>query len=154
GDEALRRIGRAFRDGVIADLAARGSLPLPFYPSLAEYDNPASGFVDGVYPPRFSTGYFWLRNRLSMLVETHSWKEYPERVRTTRNTIVSVLEHVARHGDAWLQAAREADARAAGLGGETVPVEFEATGAVRMIDFRGYAWTREPSEVSGALMTR
>src|SRR5699024_1750979 len=115
GDRALRDIGRAFRDGVIDDLAAQGSLPLPFYPSLAEYDNPASGFVDSVYPPRFSTGYFLLRNRLSMLVETHSWKEYPERVQITRNTVVSVLERVARHGQEWLQAAREADARAATL---------------------------------------
>ena len=154
GDPTLREVGRAFRDGVIDDLAAQGSLPLPFYPSLAEYDNPASGFVDGVYPPRFSTGYFWLRNRLSMLVETHSWKEYPERVRITRNTVVSVLEHVARHGGDWLQAAREADARATGLGGQPVPLEFEASDAARTIDFRGYAWTRKPSEVSGALMTR
>ena len=154
GDQALREIGRAFRDDVMEDLAAQGSLPLPFYPSLAEYDNPASGFVDGVYPPRFSTGYFPLRNRLSMLVETHSWKQYPERVRTTRNTIVSVFECVARHGDDWLQAARAADTRAAGLGGRPVALEYGASDAVRTIDFRGYAWTRGPSEVSGALMTR
>ena len=154
GDEALRAVGRGLRDGVMADLAAQGSLPLPFYPSLAEYDNPGSGFVDGVYPPRFSTGYFLLRNRLSMLVETHSWKEYPERVRTTRNTIVSVLELVADHGDAWLRTAREADARAEGLGGQTVALDYEATDRVRMIEFRGYAWTRTPSDVSGALMTR
>lgn len=154
GDDALRAIGRQFRDGVMADLAAQGSLPLPFYPSLAEYDNPESGFIDGVYPPRFSTGYFLLRNRLSMLVETHSWKEYPERVQTTRNTIVSVLDHVGRHGREWLHAAHAADARAARLGGETVPLEYEATDRERTIDFRGYAWTRTPSDVSGALMTR
>ena len=154
GDEALRAIGRDFRDGVMDDLAAQGSLPLPFYPSLAEYDNPESGFVDGVYPPRFSTGYFLLRNRLSMLVETHSWKAYPERVRTTRNTIASVLDHVARHGSDWLRAARQADARAAGLGGQTVALDYEATERIRMIDFRGYAWSRTPSDVSGAPMTR
>ena len=32
------------------------------------------------------------RNRLGMLVETHSWKEYPVHVRITRNTVVSVLQ--------------------------------------------------------------
>ncbi|MGY0559344.1 M14 family metallopeptidase [Luteimonas sp. A277] len=154
GNDALRDIGRMFRDGVIDDLAARGSLPLPFYPSLAEYDNPASGFVANVYPPRFSTGYFWLRNRFSMLVETHSWKEYPVRVELTRNLIVSVLEHVARNGQDWLLAAHAADARAAALGGQPVPLEYEATGTARLIDFRGYAWTRERSEISGALATR
>ncbi len=154
GDEALRAVGRALRDGVMADLSAQGSLPLPFYPSLAKYDNPESGFVDGVYPPRFSTGYFPLRNRFSMLVETHSWKEYPERVRTTRNTIVSVLEHVARSGGEWLQAAHQADARALELGGQDVPLDYEATDRARIIEFRGYAWTRTPSDVSGALATR
>ncbi|MDH5823240.1 M14 family metallopeptidase [Luteimonas sp. RD2P54] len=154
GDEALREVGRALRDGVMHDLAEQGSLPLPFYPSLAEYDNPESGFEDGVSPPRFSTGYFPLRNRLAMLVETHSWKEYPERVRATRNTIVSVLEHAAREGGDWLRIAGEADARAARLGGRPVPLDYRATERERLIDFRGYAWTREPSDVSGAPMTR
>ncbi|MCD9029629.1 M14 family metallopeptidase [Luteimonas sp. BDR2-5] len=154
GDAALREAGRAFRDAVIDDLAAQGSLPLPFYPSFVEYDDPASGFEDGVSPPRFSTGYFPLRNRLAMLVETHSWKEYPVRVRITRNTIVSVLEQVAAHGQAWTRAASEADARAATLGGSTLPLDWKATDRARQIDFRGYAYTRTPSEVSGTLMTR
>lgn len=154
GDEQLRHIGLALRDGVINDLARQGSLPLPFYPSLAEYDNPASGFVANVYPPRFSTGYFWLRNRFSMLVETHSWKEYPVRVALTSNLIVSVLEHLAQHGGNWLQAAHAADARATQLAGQPVPLEYEATEAARTIDFRGYAWTREPSPISGAPATR
>ncbi|MEZ0470281.1 M14 family metallopeptidase [Luteimonas salinilitoris] len=154
GDAALREAGRALRDGVIDDLAGQGSLPLPFYPSLVEYDNPASGFEDGVSPPRFSTGYFPLRNRLAMLVETHSWKDYPHRVRITRNTVVSVLERTARDGRDWLRLAREADARAAQLAGRPVPLDYKATDASRTIEFRGYAYAREPSEISGALMTR
>ncbi|WP_425490819.1 M14 family metallopeptidase [Luteimonas cellulosilyticus] len=154
GDDALRSVGRRFRDAVIEDLAAQGSLPLPFYPSFLESDNPASGFEDGVSPPRFSTGYIPLRNRLAMLVETHSWKEYPVRVRITRNTVVSVLEQIAAHGRDWLAIARAADTRAAALGGSTVPLAWQATDHARMIDFRGYAYTRTPSDVSGASMTR
>jgi hypothetical protein len=154
GDTELRKIGRALRDGVIDDLAAQGSLPLPFYPSFVENDDPASGFADGVAPPRFSHGYFPLRNRFGMLVETHSWKAYPVRVRITRNTVVSALERVAARGDDWLQAATAADARAAKLAGKPVPLDYEATDAARTLDFRGYAYTRTPSEVSGALMTR
>ncbi len=154
GDEVLRDAGRGLRDGVIADLAAAGSLPLPFYPSFVVDDDPSSGFVDGVSPPRFSTGYFPLRNRFAMLVETHSWKEYPVRVRITRNTIVSVLERVGRDGRGWLRMAADADARAARLGGQQVPLAYRATERARTIDFRGYAYTRTPSDVSGALMTR
>ncbi|WP_372013365.1 M14 family metallopeptidase [Pseudoxanthomonas sp. 10H] len=154
GDAALRKVGRQWRDAVIADAARQGSSPLGFYPSFVVEDDPASGFEDGVAPPRFSHGYFLLRNRLGMLVETHSWKPYPERVRITRNAIVSVLEQMARHGTAWRRAADEADARATRLAGAQEPLAWKAGDHVRTIDFRGYAYTRTPSDVSGALMTR
>ncbi|AWV07461.1 peptidase M14 carboxypeptidase A [Lysobacter maris] len=154
GDEPLREVGLAFRDGVIARLAEQGSLPLPFYPSFVEYDNPASGFADGVAPPRFSHGYTLLRNRLGMLVETHSWRTYPERVRATHDTIIASLQLLAAHGRQWQAVARAADARASRLAGREVPLDYKATEQARTIEFRGYAYTRTPSEVSGALMTR
>jgi hypothetical protein len=153
-DVPLRQAGLALRDGVIADLAAQGALPLPFYPSFVVDDDPASGFRDGVSAPRFSTGYFHLRNRLGMLLDTHSWKDYPTRVRITRNAVVSAVAKVGAHGREWLREARAADARATHLGGQPVALDYAATERVREIAFRGVAYTREPSEVSGALMTR
>jgi hypothetical protein len=154
GDGELRKAGRAWRDGVIADLATEGSLPLPYYPSFVVSDDPTSGFEDGVPPPRFSHGYFWLRNRMGMLVETHSWKTYPVRVRITRNAVVSVLEQVAGNGRQWLQLAHQADARSRALGGTPVPLAYAAGKESHLVDFRGYEYTRTPSEISGALMTR
>jgi len=154
GDGGLRKAGLALRTGVIDDLAKQGSLPLPYYPSFVVQDDPTSGFEDGVPPPRFSHGYFLLRNRIGMLVETHSWKEYPVRVRITRNTVVSVLEHVARDGAAWYAAAKQADASAAQLAGTAEPLTWTAAPTSRTVEFRGYAYTRTRSDVSGALMTR
>ena len=154
GDAGLRTAGLALRTGVIDDLAKQGSLPLPYYPSFVVQDDPTSGFEDGVPPPRFSHGYFLLRNRIAMLVETHSWKEYPVRVRITRNTVVSVLEHVARDGASWLTTAKQADIAAASLGGRQEPLTYVAAPAARTVEFRGYAYTRTTSDVSGALMTR
>lgn len=153
-DETLRKAGTSWRDGVIAQLARQGSLPLSFYPSFIETDNPVSGFEHGVAPPRFSQGYFSLRNRLGMLVETHSWKDYPTRVRITRNTVLAAAELIARHGRQWQQEVAAADARAAALGGQPVALEYKATAAIRTIPFKGYAYTRTPSDISGALMTR
>ena len=95
GDEGLREAGNALKDGIIARLATQGSKPVGFYPSFVEDDNPASGFVHGVSTPRFSNGYFPLRNRIGILVETHSWRTYPERVRATYNTVLDALELVA-----------------------------------------------------------
>ncbi|TLY79396.1 MAG: peptidase M14 [Gammaproteobacteria bacterium] len=169
GDPQLQVCGRELRDALIAKLAAQGSLPLPFYPDFARTDDPASGFVLTVYSPRFSTGYFPQRNRFTVLVETHSWKDYATRVRVTRNTIVGLAELVSAHGAGWLEKARQADAAAARIGGSDVTLDYASgwrepakagsaanappvTGA-ETIEFRGYAYTRTPSPVSGDLVT-
>jgi hypothetical protein len=169
GDPQLRASGVQLRDALIAKLAAQGSLPLHFYPDLAKTDDPASGFQLTVYSPRFSTGYFPQRNRFTALVETHSWKNYADRVRATRNTIVGLAELVAAHGATWQEATRRADTEAAQLGGSEVILDYasgwrepmqvglaaeesNAAGA-RIIEFRGYAYTRNRSPISGDLVT-
>jgi hypothetical protein len=169
GDPQLFESGRELRDELIDKLAAQGSLPLPFYPDLAKTDDPASGFLLTVYSPRFSTGYFPQRNRFTILVETHSWKDYAKRIRVTRNTIVGLAELVAMHGSRWEVEAHQADEDSIRIGGSDVTLAYEsrwreptaaaviseepdASGA-EMIEFRGYAYTREPSPISGDLVT-
>lgn len=154
GDGALRDAARALQKDVTDRLTAAGSAPLDFYPSFKRDDDPTSGFEVSVAPARFSTGYWGLRNRLSMLVETHSWKDYPTRVRITRETVLALAELTASRGAAWLKQEHEADRRAAQLGGTEVPLSSAAGDHVRMIDFKGYAYSREPSAVSGHLVTR
>ena len=153
GDAQLQKTGASLRDSIIAKLGQQGSHALPFYPSFVVGDDPSSGFADGVAPPRFSTGYMPLRNRIGILVETHSWKDYPTRVRTTRNTIIDLIELAAGQGRAWLQTEHQADARAIRLGGTMVAQSYAASDKVRTIDFLGYEYTRTPSKISGALMT-
>ncbi|MBK8544547.1 MAG: M14 family metallopeptidase [Caulobacteraceae bacterium] len=169
GDAQLCKIGVELRTALIDDLEAKGSIPLAFYPDLVETDNPASGFVLTVYSPRFSTGYFPQRNRWTVLVETHSWKPYATRVRVTQNTITGLINLIASNGAAWLGAARGADAAAAALNGAEMILayasswreptagaevtEVDETSEAEMIDFRGYAYTRETSDISGALAT-
>ena len=168
GDPHLYASGRELRDGLIAKLTAQGSMPLPFYPDLAVTDDPTSGFLLTVYAPRFSTGYFPQRNRFTVLVETHSWKDYATRVHVTRNTIIALAELVADRGPLWRDLAKQADAAASRLGGAEVILDYTsgwrepmpgaqsgvsgATGT-KLIDFPGYAYTRERSPISGAQVT-
>jgi Zinc carboxypeptidase len=167
GDPRLCSAGRELRDALIAKLAAQGSTPLPFYPDLARTDDPASGFQLTVYSPRFSSGYFPQRNRFTVLVETHSWKDYATRVRVTRNAIIGLADLVAAHGVQWRELAQQADAAAAHLGGTEVVLEFgspwreapdgrnasEASSDATLVDFKGYAYTRELSPISGEAVT-
>jgi hypothetical protein len=168
GDPQLFDSGRELRDELIERLAAQGSLPLPFYPDLAKTDDPASGFLLTVYSPRFSTGYFPQRNRFTVLVETHSWKDYAKRIRVTCNTIVGLAELFAIHGSRWEVEAHQADENSIRIGGSDVTLDYssgwreptagasseepDAAGA-ELIEFRGYAYTREPSSISGDLVT-
>jgi murein tripeptide amidase MpaA len=154
GAAELQPAGVLLRDGVIKALAEKGALPLPFYPSLVREDDPASGFAETAYLPRFSTGYWALRNRFSMLVETHSWKNYATRVGITVDTIQTLVEQTAEHGRNWLALAHAADQAAAKLGGSEVALNHDTGPHVTMIDFRGYAYVREPSAISGRLVTR
>ncbi len=154
GDPEFRQAGLALRSNVIADIAKQGSMPQSYYMSFAKTDDPQSGFVDSVSDPRFSTGYFPLRNRMALLVETHSWKDYPTRVRVTHNTVISILEQVAKNGKQWQQAAQAADARAGKLAGTQVALTYRTTDKTQMVDFQGYEYTRTQSDVSGILMTR
>jgi hypothetical protein len=169
GDPQLRASGVQLRDQLIDILALQGSLPLPFYPDLFETDNPQSGFVLTVYSPRFSTGYIAQRNRFTVLVETHSWKPYAHRVRVMRNAVVGLAELTAAHGGAWLAQTRIADSTACALGGSRVTLDYKsgwrepaAAGKAAMadtaddsdsIDFRGYAYTRTRSDISGGQVT-
>jgi hypothetical protein len=152
GDAALMKAGLDLRENVMADLRKTGSDPKHFYISFDKTDDPTSGFVDSMSTPRFSTGYFLLRNRFAMLVETHSWRDYPHRVRVTRNTIVSLMEQVAQHGAAWSKIAAEADSRAIGLA--AMPLSYKNTDKVTTIEFKGYEYTRTASDISGGLWTR
>jgi hypothetical protein len=153
GDEDLKRAGLALQTAVMADLKSQGSDPKPYYMSFDKEDDPTSGFVDSMSTPRFSTGYFPMRNRFAMLVETHSWKDYPTRVRITHNAIVSLLSQVAAHGKEWQKLTRDADARATALAGADFPLSYRTTFNAKTIQFPGYEYTRAYSEVSGGLMT-
>jgi hypothetical protein len=154
GDADVQRSAVGLRDELMQRIRATGSLPLDFYPSFVRDDEPESGFAVGVSPKRFSQEYWAARNRLGVLVETHSWKDYPTRVRITHDSIIAMMEMAARDGRKWLDAAKAADERSTRVGGTNVALTYENTPHVRTIEFRGYEYTREPSAVSGTLLTR
>jgi hypothetical protein len=149
---ALGQAATALRARVLAELTARGHMPLcDFYPSFVRDDDPAGGFAVSPPPPRFSNGYWATRDRLGVLVETHSWKDYATRVRATYDTLVVLARELAAHGAAWQAAARAADAAdAAALGKQPLVLAWKADESrPQMIDFPGYAYTRELSSLSG-----
>jgi murein tripeptide amidase MpaA len=153
GDPAIAALAASTRDELVRRLNTQGSMALNFYPSFDRDDDPASGFSRQPTLPRYSNGYWGLRNRIGILLETHSWKDYPTRVRITHNFIVDLLEIAGERGEAWQRLMQTADRSSARVQGAPVPLAFENTGATRVIDFQGYAYTRAPSPISGMLVS-
>jgi hypothetical protein len=154
GPAALRPIGAELNARCLKRLAAGGILAVDFYPSFRKQDDPTSGFSADLAPARFSTGYWPLRNRFAVLVEAHSWKPYPRRVRTMVAVLAGLLAEVAAQGRGWLAAAQAADADDRQLGGTALPLRHEAGGPPTRLRFPGYHYSIEPSPVSGALRVR
>jgi hypothetical protein len=144
---------RALSAAMQARLTALGHLPLPFYPSFMTLDDPATGFDDGEPPPRFSSGYAAARGRLGMLVETHSWHTYRERVRATYDVLQALVERAVDDGPGWRAAGQGAERADAGVAGRPVVLTYKPSEKQRTIEFRGYRYQRRPSEVSGAPWT-
>ena len=135
---------------VVPALETWGHLP-SLYIFLRDDAEPASGLVNlGVSTPRFSTGYTVLQNRPSFLVETHMLKDYRTRVMATYDTLRALLEAVNRDPEALRGAVAQADAAASAAAGK-VPLQFKALTTPGKVPYKGVSYTRELSEVSGAI---
>jgi hypothetical protein len=147
GSSSLHKFGKAFETDLVNKLNSKEHLALPFYPSFEDEENPLSGFSRYVATARFSQGYWYNNNRLGMLVETHSWKDYANRVRTHHDTVLASLELAQLNSKEWKEAASELDLQK--LAGTKVDLEYKRTEKSRMIDFQGFEFSKKKSLVSG-----
>ncbi|MFP2926619.1 M14 family zinc carboxypeptidase [Pyxidicoccus sp. 3LG] len=149
GPQALRALGVKLREELFTELESQGHQPLEFYPSFLKDDEPTSGFAYGVPPPRFSHAYWAAYRRFGVLVETHSWKPYAQRVKATRNVVAGLLRLVARDGAALRAAVKAEDTKAESGAVREVVAAWENTEKNHPIAFRGYAYERAQSDISG-----
>jgi len=138
----------ALRGSIKQQLEANKHLPIvDFYPAFLKHEDPSGGFAALTSTPRFSDAYAAARNRLGILVETHSWKDYATRVRATHDAVVAVLRELTDKGARWQKAARDADAEP--LAGKTLALGWKPDlSKPRTIDFLGYKYTRTTSPIS------
>ncbi|WP_437311349.1 M14 family zinc carboxypeptidase [Sorangium sp. So ce388] len=145
---------RGLSEALQARLSALGHLPLPFYPSFREDDDPASGISATPGSPRYSQSYSAARNRIGVLVETHSWATHPARVRAVHDLLAALFERVAAGAGALRAAVDRADAGGARLAGAPFALTHRASPVSRVFPFRGFAYEKRPSEISGGTWTR
>jgi hypothetical protein len=109
---------------------------------------PESGIVSFLETPRYSTGYASLNQVIGYMPETHMWKPYPQRVRST----YALLQHFIDLNPQ--QIARLKQARKATKESVIKQMEFPLTWKLdttryETLEFLGYESGEKPSLVTG-----
>lgn len=136
-------------------LRERGNVPFIYF-EFRDTNDPAAGIMSPPLSPRFSDGYGTLQNRPSIIVETHSLKNFETRIRAHYNFMAVVLEKLNREPGILLDAVQTADRLALDLGRiydpqAQYPISVELSDDSEPIAFRGVEYTREPSSISGGM---
>lgn len=118
----------------------------PYFETIKEV--PESGLTQFYDPPRFSTGYNGLFDRIGILSESHMLKPYAERVNATFQLMLATLAAMNKHADDLLKARKEAKALTAGSNEFGFNWTLDTT-RVDSLPWKGYPASYSPSRVTG-----
>jgi hypothetical protein len=115
-----------------------------------------SGIYEFIPTPRYATGYTPLRNRIGLLIETHSLKPYKSRVRGTYDVLRYTIEEIGRDKENLLEAISAGDnvwyiASRAYLYEpyDKFPLRQTLTDKSQDFAFKGVEYSFQDSEISG-----
>jgi hypothetical protein len=142
-------------------LAATAAAGHPNGPYLAfvDWGNPSSG-IDWapIQLPRYSTGYFPLINRPSILVEMHAHKPFRDRVLANRDFMDALIVEAGAGGTELVRAVAAAEARTIALGmpdaePSAVTLRWRSAPEADTLLWPAFRTTAEPSVVTGTPRT-
>ena len=119
------------------------------YPKV--WPDPASGLRGATSGPRFSTGYGVIRNRPTLLTETHMLKDYKTRVTATYELLRHTIEYLNVDYRSLHTAIAEAERLTASRHFREMPfaVEFELDEEPVKVEFAGFEYSSEVSDLTG-----
>ncbi len=144
-------LGKKFAPFLENRVEEKGFLIYP-YIYLKNWDKGLDeGLIYWPSTPRFSSGYFALQNRPMLLVETHMLKPYKDRVFVTKAVLETTMEFIFNNSTKLRELNREADEQTSKLyeDGKYLPITFSNTDKYEMMNFKGYDYYWDSSEVSG-----
>lgn len=126
---------------------------MPIFPYVAfkEWHNPKSGLRTMISPAMLSHGYFAIRNRPSLLIETHMLKDYKTRVDATYKMLEYTIDFIDQDHSELIQLIKKADAKTASkeFRSKAYPLTFKATENTDIVEFLGIAYETRTSELTG-----
>ncbi len=125
--------------------------PMSPYVSLVDENDINQGISVTPAPPRYSTEFAAAQNRPGFLIETHMFKDYKTRVSGTYQVLLNSLQLVSREYGSLQEANRRGDELTSAMTGE-FGLSFTSNGRADTIDFLGYNYRIERSDISGGPM--
>ena len=135
----------------------KAGIPNGPYVSLIDRNDPSQGIDSSVAGPRYSTGYFTLRNRISLLIEMYAYAPYEARVRANKGLLEELLLEIAREPQGLVNAVDQAGTRTTELGlpdakPSDIVLRWRTMTGKDTVAFPVCKWTTEDSMVTGSPM--
>ena len=125
------------------------------YVDLVVPDDIKAGITNSYSRPRFSSGFGAAVNRPSLLLETHMMKDFKTRVEVNKAFVRELVASIGSNPKALLAAVNQADQDSAEKSaGREIELDFKVTDVATDFAFKGYAYSKTRSDVSGGLWTR
>ena len=125
----------------------------PMFPYIMfrRWHDPRSGLRSSAAGPRFSQGYTAAQNRIGLLVENHSLKDYKTRVSSTYELLHFLCGFLNDQASGILELNAMADLNTASavFRQQPFPVNFTTAKDSIMVDFRGVEYDIEKSDLTG-----
>ena len=123
------------------------------YVSFRQWHNPKSGLIQGIAPPRYSTGYSSIQNRPGLLIETHMLKDYKTRVDAVYHMVRHSLEIMNTDFEKLIQINSNADKEVASkeFRNKELIVSYKTSADSSIVKFKGIDYDIVKSDLTGDL---
>ncbi|MBE9481874.1 MAG: peptidase M14 [Bacteroidetes bacterium] len=125
----------------------------PIFPYVAfrRWHDPKSGLRSMLSTPRLSQGYSAIQNRIGFLIENHMLKDYKTRVSATYEALIITCKFLNKEYEKLIMLNKIADEYSAGseFRSKKFPIDFRASNDSIMVDFKGFEYEVERSNLSG-----
>jgi hypothetical protein len=143
---------RDYYENGLLKLLDNDSVPAFPYVQFRNWHDPRSGLYLSPAPPMLSTGYFAVRNRPALLIETHMLKAYHVRVEATYKTIQHTLELLNKDQHRFLKVVKKADEYTASADFRKIPFPVKFITSYKdsvMANFKGVEYEGIKSDITG-----
>jgi hypothetical protein len=125
------------------------------YVDLKVADDIKAGIVNNYSAPRYSAGFGVVVNRPSLLLETHMMKDFKTRVQVNQAFVRELVASIGGNPKTLVDAVTLADRDSVeNAVGSELALSFNVTDKPVDFAFKGFAYDKTRSDVSGGLWTR